>query len=132
MQLQALPIFQACSMVYKDALPGNIKEMLSICQLLVQLSPSVLWAEAMHASGFFARLLGSLIDDKSKADNTLLLVEVLQLFARIIMVDSSVFLKLIEASAGPLQKTPDWLLVGFLDQWWNKVSIDCPWLQPSS
>jgi hypothetical protein len=108
--------------VYKDALLSNIKDMLTLCQLMVQMSPSALWAEAMHASGFFSQLLGSLIEDKAKSDSTLVLVEVLQLFARIILVDSSVFLKLIEASAGPLKKTPEWLLVGFLDQWWNKVS----------
>jgi hypothetical protein len=107
--------------IYKDALLSNIKDMLTLCQLMIQMSPSVLWAEAMHASGFFAQLLGSLIEDKTKSDNTIVLVEVLQVFARIILVDPSVFLRLIEASAGPLKKTPEWLIVGFLDQWWNKV-----------
>jgi hypothetical protein len=107
--------------VYKDALLSNIKDMLTLCQLMIQMSPSALWAEAMHASGFFAQLLGSVIEDKTKSDNTIVLVEVLQVFARIILVDSSVFLRLIEASAVPLKKTPEWLIVGFLDQWWNKV-----------
>lgn len=112
---------QAFSGIYKAALASNVKDMLSVCLLMVQIAPSALWAEAMHASGFFAQLLNSIIEDKAKSDNTLILVEVLHLFARIILADAAVFLKLVEASAGPLKKTSDWLMVGFFDQWWNKV-----------
>lgn len=88
--------------------------------LQVQIAPSSLWAEAMHVSGFFPRLLNTLIED-DKAKNTLILVDIIQLFARIIMKDVNAFFQLVAAAAGSLNKTESYLLTGFLDQWWAKV-----------
>lgn len=95
--------------------------MLSVVTLMVQLSPSSQWAEPMHVSGFFAKLLGSLIEDKSKSENTLVLVEVINLFARMIVRDAVVFVQLVSASSTHLNKPETYLMNGFLDQWWAKV-----------
>jgi hypothetical protein len=119
--MQALPLHKAFLAVYQQALLTNIKDMLSVASLVVQLSPSSSWAEAMHASEFFARLLATLIEDKAKSDNTLVLVEVINLFARMIMQDSAVFVQLVSLSSSILNKPAEYLMNGFLDQWWAKV-----------
>jgi hypothetical protein len=119
--MQALPLHKAFLAVYQQALLTNIKDMLSVASLMVQLSPSSSWAEAMHASEFFARLLATLIEDKAKNDNTLVLVEVINLFARMIMQDSAVFVQLVALSSSILNKPAEYLMNGFLDQWWAKV-----------
>lgn len=118
--MQALPLHQAYLQVYKVALPADVRHMLSTVSLMVQLSPSSQWAEAMHISGFFAKLLDSLIEDKAKNENTLTLVEVINVFARMIISDATVFVQLVAASAGP-GKPETFLMNGFLDQWWAKV-----------
>jgi len=119
--MQALPLHKAFLSVYENALLTNTKDMLSVASLIVQLVPSSLWAEAMHVSEFFARLLSSLIDDKAKHDNTLVLVEIINLFARMIMQDSAVFVQLIAFSSSILNKPATYLMNGFLDQWWAKA-----------
>jgi hypothetical protein len=119
--MQAIPLHKAFLSVYQQALLSNIKDMLSVASLMVQLAPSSLWAEAMHSSELFARLLATLIEDKAKNDNTLVLVEVINLFARMIMQDSTVFVQLVALSSSILNKPADYLMNGFLDQWWAKV-----------
>ncbi|KIM21025.1 hypothetical protein M408DRAFT_81094 [Serendipita vermifera MAFF 305830] len=128
LQMQALPLHKAFLEVYQRALLTNIKDMLSVANLMVQLAPSSLWAEAMHTSQFFAKLLASLIEDKSKNDNTLVLVEVINLFARMILQDSAVFVQLVVLSSDVLGKPADYLMNGFLDQWWAKFDniVDAP------
>jgi hypothetical protein len=98
--------------------------MLSVADIMVQMAPSELWAQAMHQSGFFAKLLDSVIQDKAKHDNSLVLVEDLHLFARMIMNDPIVFVQLVAASSDTLKQPPAYLMNGFLDQWWAKVSLN--------
>ncbi|PVG00491.1 ARM repeat-containing protein [Serendipita vermifera] len=120
LQLQALPLHEAFLQVYQQALSTNIKDMLSAANLMIQLAPSAMWGEAMHNSTFFAKLLDSVIEDKSKHENSLILVEVLHLFARMIMQDPMVFVQLVAASSSILNQPPAYLMNGFLDQWWAK------------
>jgi hypothetical protein len=118
--MQALPLHRAYLQVYNTALAGSVRQMLFTVSLMVQLSPSSQWAEAMHTSGFFAKLLDSVIEDKAKNENTLTLVEVINVFARMIMSDATVFVQLVAASAR--ENMPEtYLMNGFLDQWWAKV-----------
>ncbi|CAG8705785.1 6077_t:CDS:2, partial [Acaulospora colombiana] len=128
LQLQALPLHQAFLQVYQQALSTNIKDMLSAANLIVQLAPSAMWGEAMHNSTFFAKLLDSVIEDKGKQENSLILVEVLHLFARMIMKDPMVFVQLVAASSSTLNQPPAYLMNGFLDQWWAKFDyvVDAP------
>ncbi|KAG8825707.1 hypothetical protein FRC19_010697 [Serendipita sp. 401] len=128
LQEQALSLHQGYLQAYTTANGLNVKDVLSAAMLMVQLAPSNMWAEAMHASGFFAKMLSSIIEDKAKNDNTLVLVEVLQLFARMIMQDAGVFVQLVAASSTHLNQSADYLMTGFLDQWWAKFDnvVDAP------
>ncbi|KAG8829540.1 hypothetical protein FRC17_006424 [Serendipita sp. 399] len=127
-QQQAGPLHQAYLQAYNTALGLNVKDVLAAATLMVQLAPSSMWAEAMHNSGFFAKMLISVIQDKAKNENTLVLVDVLQLFARIIMQDAGVFVQLVAASSTHLKQTAEYLMNGFLDQWWAKFdnAVDAP------
>ncbi|CAG7848308.1 SubName: Full=Uncharacterized protein {ECO:0000313/EMBL:CCA73991.1} [Serendipita indica DSM 11827] len=76
LQLQALPLHQAYLQVYKTAITADVKTVLGTACMMVQLSvDGRLWAEAMHTSGFFAHILSAVIEDRTKNDNTLVLVE---------------------------------------------------------
>ena len=80
---------------------------------------SALCAAAMHVSGFFGKILTGLIDGNKNM--TLALVEVNQVFARIILTTPDIFMQLVSAAAPVVGRTEEWLLTGFLDQWWNLV-----------
>jgi hypothetical protein len=42
----------------------NVKDILVAIDMILQLAPSSLWGEALHASGLFAHFIKTLIDDK--------------------------------------------------------------------
>jgi len=112
--------------VFEGTSGVNVKHLLGTVNLMTQLASlstgnaSALCAEAMHVSGFFGKILTGLIDGNKNL--TLALVEVNQVFARIILASPDIFVQLVAAAAPVVGKTEEWLLTGFLDQWWNLVS----------
>lgn len=111
-------IFRAFSEGLKSqAAIVNMKDMVINLQFMVQLAPSSLWGEPMHASGLFAHLLNTLVDGES---SPMLLIEIIFLFARMVMADSQMFLQLISATAPATNQKESYLWEGLLDQWWGK------------
>lgn len=117
----------------------NAKNLIQALNLLIQVSTSDIWGEAMHTSGLFSQLLKVLIAGevlvipkepisfanttlicKLQAD-TLLLTEHIYLFSRMVMSDKTMFLQLMSASAPLLNQQETTLYDLLLDQWWAKV-----------
>lgn len=48
----------------ENAVSTNVKDVLVTLNLMVQVTPSSLWAEPMHNSGLFKSLLHTVINDK--------------------------------------------------------------------
>jgi hypothetical protein len=111
--------------VFEGTSGVNVKHLLETVNLMIQLASlstgnaSALCAEAMHVSGFFEKMLTGLIDGNKNM--TLALVEVNQIFARVILASPDVFMQLVAAVVPVVGKTEEWMLTGFLDQWWNLV-----------
>lgn len=60
-----MDIFRAfLAALRSDAVTLNLKDMVVALNLVVQITPSSLWGEAMHMSGLFAYLLKTLIDNE--------------------------------------------------------------------
>ncbi|KIK67986.1 hypothetical protein GYMLUDRAFT_36796 [Collybiopsis luxurians FD-317 M1] len=108
------------------ALQANKKDALGALSLLLQLTPSELWGDAMNSSGLFPYLLDIFIMDKD--EDTQILCEIEYLFSRIALSDSEMFLKLISAAAQvvkagregphvPMSEAKVYEL--FLDRWWG-------------
>ena len=122
---QGLELHKAFNLVFEGTSGVNVKHLLETVNLMTQLASlstgnaSALCAEAMHVSGFFGKILAGLIDGNKNM--TLALVEVNQVFARIILATPDIFVQLVAAAAPVVGKTEEWLLTGFLDQWWNLV-----------
>ncbi|KAF9076797.1 ran binding protein 11 [Rhodocollybia butyracea] len=111
----------------QTVLQSNKKDALSALNLLVQMTPPVLWAEAMHQSGLFPYLLDIYIIDKV---DTQLLCELENLFSRIALADCGILLELVRLATPGLEagREPDKIhvpLTGekvldlFLDRWWG-------------
>jgi hypothetical protein len=122
---QGLELHKAFNLVFEGTSGVNVKHLLETVNLMIQLASlstgnaSALCAEAMHVSGFFGKILTGLIDGNKNM--TLSLVEVNQVFARIILASPDIFMQLVAAAAPVVGQTEEWLLTGFLDQWWNLV-----------
>ncbi|KAF9008940.1 armadillo-type protein [Cyathus striatus] len=99
------------------AVIANLKDILDVLCLLIQISPSSLWGEALHTSGLFAHILTNLIDAES---DTTFLTHHIFFFSRIVMGDRQMFLQLMSATATALNQTETYLYDGLLDQWWGK------------
>ncbi|KAG2013512.1 ran binding protein 11 [Coprinopsis cinerea AmutBmut pab1-1] len=118
LQASAGEIFQSFLTAFQSkAMSINMRDMLTSLEILVQLSPSALWGEPLHASGLFAHLLSTLIEGEAA---THLLTAILFLFSRIVMADKRMFLQLMSATAGVLGREELKLYDGLLDQWWGK------------
>ncbi|KAI5123421.1 hypothetical protein M0805_006126 [Coniferiporia weirii] len=117
LQAYARPLFDAFVNAFGQAVQTNQKDMILALQILVQLAPAQLWAEPMHASGLFATLSKTIMDDKAP---TLLLTEHICLFARMALNDSIILSQLISASAAALNKPESEMWNGLLDQWWRR------------
>ncbi|PPQ99043.1 hypothetical protein CVT24_003603 [Panaeolus cyanescens] len=116
--LYSKDIFKAFEMAFNNKLvDNNAKGLIGSLSLLVQLSPSALWGEAMHTSGLFPYLLKTLVAGES---DTLLLVEHIHLFSRIAILDTQMFQHLMMASAQALGQPESTLYDLLLDQWWGK------------
>jgi len=57
-------LFDALVSALTKAVKTNVKEILTLINLIIQLGQPSLWGEPMHASGLFALLAKGLIDDK--------------------------------------------------------------------
>jgi hypothetical protein len=51
----------------------------------------------------------------------MLLIEIIFLFARMVMADSKMFVQLVAATGPVTQQKEDYLWESLLDQWWGKV-----------
>ena len=122
---QGLELHKAFSQVFEGTSGLNVKHLLETVNLMTQLASlstgnaSALCAEAMHVSGFFGKILTGLIEGNKNM--TIALVEVNQVFARIILASPDIFMQLVSAASPVVGQTEEWLLAGFLDQWWNLV-----------
>jgi hypothetical protein len=59
----AVNVFRAFLVALQSgAIDTNIKDMIIALNLLVQITPSSLWGEALHVSGLFSHILGTLIE----------------------------------------------------------------------
>ncbi|KAF8341568.1 ran binding protein 11 [Cantharellus anzutake] len=100
----------------KSANGVNVKDVIDIINIMIQVAPSGLWAEAMHSSGLFDYMLNSVVRDKG---NDRLLIEEFHVFARIIIQDVTIFLRLVDAAQARTNGNID-LFDKLLDQWWRK------------
>ncbi|KAF8528819.1 ARM repeat-containing protein [Hysterangium stoloniferum] len=113
----ALQLFQA----FVSALLGTTitirNDIILVINLLTQMAPPSLWAEAMHTSGLFGILTKAVIDDK---DGASFLAEHIYIFSRIAIADPLILNELV-ISAAPAMKMPETqIFEGLLDQWWKK------------
>jgi len=115
------------------AITNNSRDLLRGVSSLVQTSPSSVWGEGMHVSGFFPYILALLFNAKTSG---VVATEVVYLIARIAMADLQVFSQLMRAAAGPevtsLENDESLLYKILLDKWWDKVRLrvvepaECP------
>ncbi|KAJ3710388.1 ran binding protein 11 [Lentinula raphanica] len=130
LQIDATALFDVFLTLFKGpALIPNKKDSLGALNLLIQLNPASLWAEALHKSGLFPSLLDAFIIDKE--DDSQILCEIEYVFSRIALSSPEAFLQLINTAtpfikAGreegthkdvPLSQSKIFEL--FLDRWWG-------------
>ncbi|KDQ29318.1 hypothetical protein PLEOSDRAFT_1038626 [Pleurotus ostreatus PC15] len=99
------------------AVGPNLKQMIVSLEFLVQLTPASVWAEPMHTSGLFAHLITKVTDDDA---GSIVLTELIYLFARMVMADRPIFVQLMSATTSVQNTTETKLYEGLLDQWWSK------------
>ncbi|KAF9451646.1 ARM repeat-containing protein [Macrolepiota fuliginosa MF-IS2] len=110
--------FQAfTAAIQTEGLILNMKDLLVLMNLFVQLTPSGTWATLFHSSGLFAWILNKLVENET---STMMMTEFVYLFSRIVMADPQAFLQLISAAAVQLNQKESYLVEGLLDQWWGK------------
>ncbi|KZT42903.1 ARM repeat-containing protein [Sistotremastrum suecicum HHB10207 ss-3] len=110
-------LFSAYVSAISKIATANIKEIILSLNLIVQLAPSTLWAQAMHTSGLFALMVQNIIEDHQSPD---LITHYLFVFARIVLQDPSTFLQLISATAALKNVAEEIIFNGLLDQWRGK------------
>lgn len=64
-------LFEAFVFALSNAVAASVKEILLVINLITQLTPAALWAEAMHTSGLFAVLVKTVIDGKVSTISTI-------------------------------------------------------------
>ncbi|KAH8118388.1 ARM repeat-containing protein [Phellopilus nigrolimitatus] len=117
LQAYGMPLLSAFTRAIGQAVQTNQKDMVLALQLLVQLAPAQLWAEPMHASGLFAVLMKTILDDDAI---TTLLTEHVCLFARMALNDAVVLSQLVSAAAPTVNKLESELWNELLNQWWRR------------
>jgi hypothetical protein len=66
-QAHAVDLFRAFLTALKSgAIPLNVQHMIIALSLLVQVTPSSLWGEALHVSGLFSHLLNTLLENEAR------------------------------------------------------------------
>ncbi|EEB98277.1 hypothetical protein MPER_02244, partial [Moniliophthora perniciosa FA553] len=103
LQLCAVDLFKAFLSIFtRKALRENQKGALVALHLLIQTTPSSLWAEPLHVSGLFPYLLNNLTENETDA---IILSHEIYLFSRIVMSDPHAFAQLGDAAAPQLKLT---------------------------
>ncbi|KAJ7507960.1 armadillo-type protein [Mycena galericulata] len=116
LQRCAFDLFRGFNVALSSAaIAANLKDMISSLNLLIQVAPSSLWAEAMHTSSLFSVLMKNIVEGECGA---ILLTEHIYLMSRMVMADRQMFLQLMAATATPTA-TEDKLYDGLLDRWWG-------------
>ncbi|KAG6830842.1 hypothetical protein H0H92_014494 [Tricholoma furcatifolium] len=119
LQVCGVQLFTAMLVAFKSdsIMSTNATELMRALNLLLQVSPSNLWAEALHSSGLFGYLLTTLIEGEA---STLLLTEHVLFLSRVAVVDSGALLKLIAATGETHRLKEDYLYDNMFDQWFGK------------
>ncbi|KAJ8523493.1 hypothetical protein ONZ45_g125 [Pleurotus djamor] len=111
-------VFQAFAQALQSGgIAANIKQMIIALEFIIQLTPPSLWAESMHVSGLFTYLISKINDPET---GSIILTELIYLFARMILADRQMFAQLMSASASAKNVPENTLYEGLLDQWWSK------------
>jgi importin-11 len=63
-QAQGLELFNALGHCMQQAVSTNVKDVLIVLNLVIQMAPSNMWADAMHHTGLFKWLLNFVVADK--------------------------------------------------------------------
>ncbi|KAJ6598916.1 armadillo-type protein [Mycena vulgaris] len=116
LQTSASDLFSAFRLALSSAaVSTNLKDMLISLNLLVQVTPSALWGEAMHTSGLFSLLMKNIVEGECGA---ILLTEHIYLMSRLVMADREMFLRLMAATADNTISEAK-LYDALLDRWWG-------------
>ncbi|KAG8934669.1 hypothetical protein FRC02_009496 [Tulasnella sp. 418] len=131
LQLCAPQLFTAYAAALKQAVNTNQKDLLESIALLIQLSSSSLsWAGPMHTSGLFAQIVKHLTDGRG---SSIVLVEDLSVFSRMLLQDPTVFDQLVVETAKTKAISVEEQYDKLLDQWWRQFdSIAEPHLRKLS
>jgi len=111
---QGLELFNALGHCMQQAVSTNVKDVLIALNLVIQMAPSNVWADAMHHTGLFKWLLNFEVADKG---NVAVLKNIFYVFSRMILQDTAVFLQLLQANPSPEGVQ---LLDRLLDVWWRR------------
>ncbi|KAK0206374.1 armadillo-type protein [Desarmillaria ectypa] len=118
LQVCAIDLFKAFRQGFENVnITVNRRDMLVALNLIVSITPSSLWGEALHVSGLFAYLMKILLDGEIV---TYILAEHIYVWSRIVMADRQMFLQLMTATAPVLGMTEAKLYERLMDAWWDK------------
>ncbi|THH15375.1 hypothetical protein EW146_g5093 [Bondarzewia mesenterica] len=95
----------------------NTKGLAVSLNLLFQMAPPALYAEGLHVSGLFSKLMKAIVEDDS---DTILLTHYITIMARMTLADVQTFCQLMTATATALNTPETELWEGLLDQWWRR------------
>ncbi|KAK0490845.1 armadillo-type protein [Armillaria novae-zelandiae] len=118
LQVCAVDLFKSFRQAFENVnITVNRKDLLIALNLIVSVTPSALWGEALHVSGLFAYLTKILLDGEIV---TYILAEHVYVFSRIVMADRQMFLQLMTATAPVLGMSEAKLYERLMDAWWDK------------
>ncbi|KAK7695434.1 hypothetical protein QCA50_000070 [Cerrena zonata] len=123
--LDASRVLQTCSsqlfngfvIGLKNAVSIDQKQMMSVLELLAQLAPPHVYAEAIHQSGLFAFIVKALYDDEAQAG---LMTMYIYFLARVAIADKQVFQQLVSLAAPAINMSETLVWEGIMSQWWNR------------
>ncbi|ESK94397.1 importin 11 [Moniliophthora roreri MCA 2997] len=116
LQLCAVDLFKGFLSIFtRKALRENQKGALVALHLLIQTTPSLLWAEPLHISGLFPYFLNNLTENET---DPIILSHEIYLFSRIVMSHPQAFAQLMTAAAPQLKLTEVKAYELLMDQWW--------------
>ncbi|KAJ6545112.1 armadillo-type protein [Mycena vulgaris] len=117
LQTSASDLFSAFRLALSSAaVSTNLKDMLISLNLLVQVTPSALWGEAMHTSGLFSLLMKNIVEGECGA---ILLTEHIYLMSRLVMADREMFFLRLMAATADNTISEAKLYDALLDRWWG-------------
>ncbi|KAI0832484.1 ARM repeat-containing protein [Trametes gibbosa] len=117
LQMYALDLLRTFDTTIKQATLLNVKQIMCALRLMLQISPSGLWGEALHVSGLFTAIVKVLEEDKLEAT---VLTEYVYVLARVAIADRQLFLQLVSATAAAQNVKEEFIWEPILNQWWNR------------